>query len=226
MTDYTYPEFDKEGKVICQLCGKALNIISPSHLRKHEMSLEQYKERFKDLKITGEKYRTVQKFCHATLFAPQAKPLTQIMEEVLVNEPKEPTEDDIKNMALTKEVLNAIEQQKTTESEIEKPKIRNPMQDMKARILELLKRYFIHVQQNYTVQEFAPSGHLLLECITDFADPVTKTVINFPKTFWHNKNPDPAVNTRMSEYGWKVIEIHSLAPSNKEISEVVEPYRK
>lgn len=222
MSEYPYPEFDQEGKVICQLCGKPLNIISPSHLRKHDTTLQQYQDKFKDVHVTSEKFRVVSKFCHSPALAPTPKPLNEIMEEVVVDQPIMPQED------LTKLIEKSSEP--TTKAVIQsppsKPKSKNPMQDMKTRILLMLKQYFLNIQQDYEVQIFAGSGHLLHEFITDFTDPNQKIVINFPKTFWHNKNPDPAVNKRLSEHGWKVIEIYSVAPGNKEIAEVLKPYLK
>lgn len=227
--NHPYPEFDKQGKVICQFCGQALHIIAVSHLKKHGVTMQQYQERFKDLKVTGDKYRVVQKFCHASLFAPVAKPLTEIMDEVLVEEPTEPTEEETKSLQFTKEALEALklsEQENNKPAALLKPKIKNPMQDMKNKILETLKRYFFHIEQNYTIQIFAVSGHLAYEFITDFADPVQKIAINFPKTFWHNKNHDPASNNRLIENGWKIIEIHSLAPSVNELTKTLQPYSR
>lgn len=221
MSEYPHPEFDQEGKVICQICGKPLNIISPSHLRKHDINLQQYKEKFKGINVTSEKFRVVSKFCHSSALAPTPKPLNEIMEEVIVDQPISPIED------LTKIIEKASEP--PTKINIlppQKPKSKNPMKDMKTRILMMIKPYFLNIQQDYEVQIFTGTGHLLHEFITDFADPNQKIVINFPQTFWHNKNPDPAVNKRLSEHGWKVIEIYSLAPGNKEIAEVLKPYRK
>lgn len=223
MSDYPHDEFDKDGKIVCQFCGKSLNIISPTHLRKHELTLNQYKEKYKDIHLTSNKYRTVQKFCHTSMFAPTAKPLTEIMDEVLVTEPIEPKEEESKSRQLTNEALIALNQE-TPSQVVSKPKVKNSIQNMKNKILDTLKRYFFHIEQNYNIQIFGPSGHLIHEFITDFADPVQKVVVNFPKTFWHNKNSDPAVNTRLNEHGWKVLELYSLAPSNKEIIELVQPY--
>lgn len=213
--DYKYPEFDKDGKVICQICGKSFNIIQVTHLRKHEMTLKEYQEQFKDLHITSDKYRTISKFCHSPTFSPTPKPLTEIMEEVIVDAPVE-SED------ITKILEKAIEQ--TKDPLPQKPKTRSPMQDMKTRISNILKRYYLEIQENYPVQIFAPSGHLLHEFITDFADPSNKVVFNFPKTFWHNRNLDPNSNNKLSEHGWKVIEIYSLAPTDKEIIDIIQPY--
>jgi hypothetical protein len=221
MSEYPYPEFDQEGKVVCQLCGKSLNIISPSHLRKHDVNLQQYQEKFKDIHVTSEKFRVVSRFCHSPALAPTPKPLNEIMEEITVDQTITQQED------LTKIIEKASEE--TTKVNILPPsklKSKNPMQEMKMRILLMLKQYFLNIHQDYEVQIFTGSGHLQHEFITDFADPNQKIVINFPKTFWHNKNPDPAANKKLSEYGWKVIEIYSIAPGNKEIAEVLKPYLK
>jgi len=222
MTDYPHPEYDQEGKILCQECGKSLNIISPTHLRKHSLTLAQYKEKYKNINVTSQKYKTVQKFCHTTMFAPQPKPLTEIMDEVVVEKPTEPEEE---SKDITQEALQVLGQQDKNIIP-EKPNVKNPMEDMKKRILNLLRRDLLHIQQNYTVQIFTPSGHLLHEFITDFGDPVNQLIVNFPKTFWHNKNLDPAANTRLNEHGWKVIEIHSNAPSDQLITETLKPYLK
>lgn len=220
MTDYKYPEFDKEGKIVCQICGKSFNIISASHLKKHDLTNKEYHDQFKDLKLTGDKYRTVQKFCHTSVFAPTPKALTEIMDEVVVDEPIEPIEDP-KTPELTDEVLTLLNTK--NKHIVGKPKVQNVMQNMKQRILQIFQRYLFHIQTNYTVQIFTPSGHLLHEVITDFADPIQKIVINFPKAFWHNRNRDPLSTKHLTENEWIVIENNSLSPSNAELIDMIQP---
>ena len=47
--EYSYPLFDENGKVNCQICGKPFMVISPRHLSgKHKIQYGEYKLRFPD----------------------------------------------------------------------------------------------------------------------------------------------------------------------------------
>ena len=92
-------------------------------------------------------------------------------------------------------------------------------------VLDTLRSYFTNIRQDYMVEEFHQvSGKTKCRFITDFADPVLKIAVQFPNTFWHNKEAyvDLQKNEKLKDAGWKVIIITNRAPSNQEIRKVVD----
>jgi len=88
-----------------------------------------------------------------------------------------------------------------------------------------LRSYFTNVRQDYMIEEFGPmSGRLKYQFITDFADPVLRIVIQFPNTFWHNRDThiDLLKKEKLEEDGWKVLFVKGKAPNRKDIQKVVD----
>jgi len=80
----------------------------------------------------------------------------------------------------------------------------------KNKILQQLKTVLPNVEKDYLIQIYnLTRDQLLFECITDFADPVEKIVIDFPHAFWHNRPiPNEVVrNSRLRQFGWKVLTV-------------------
>ena len=98
----------------------------------------------------------------------------------------------------------------------------NPMQSAKDRIRQHLILYFTNIEQNYLVREFGVNDkELKFEFITDFADPVLRVAFFFPDTFWHNRDYliDLNKNLKLTERGWKVLEIKGKSPSIDDLDE-------
>ena len=74
------------------------------------------------------------------------------------------------------------------------------------------------------ISEFGLDKRLKFEFITDYCDPILKVVIQFPDTFWHNMEAgiDLNKNLKLSQCGWKVIEIPTNNPSFKLIDKYVD----
>ena len=198
---YPYPLFDEKGKVICQICGKGFLVISPMHLKKHNIKFKDYTKRFPNAPVSNEEFAARGKYGKQKDFFSN----NEIGPEELVKE-KAP---DIEELELGKLVKK---QQNLT-----------PMDLAKHRILDHLRLYFANIKKDYMIRQFGTDNRLKFEFITYFCDPILKVVIQFPDTFWHNVEAaiDLNKNMKLTQYGWKVIEIPSKNPSFQQIDEYV-----
>ena len=197
-----YPVFNEKGKIVCQICGKAFQFISPRHLNKHNVTTEQYKKRFPNIPLTTKEFNAKSKY---------ARYNDELFE---VDETKRDEEDP-----LIEEIDLREELQKTVRK-------LDPMQSMKKRILEHLRVYFANVEQDYMVRDYDMSGKMIFEFVTDFCDPVLRVAFQFPDTFWHNQELalDPNKKIKMERNGWKVIEIKSASPSLDRIDDAIKDF--
>lgn len=192
--DYPHHLFDEKGKVVCQICGKSFLIISPRHLKKHNISHSDYKNRFPNAPLSTEEFRARGIYGRTKLFPTD----DEIGEEKIVDE--NPIEEDIEERILKK---------------VAKKAYASPMESMKAKILDHLKMTYANIKQDYLIRQFGSDQRLKFEFITDYCDPVLKVVVQFPDTFWHNKEAaiDLNKNIKLQRYGWKIIEIPTRSPS-------------
>lgn len=200
-----YPVFNEKGKIVCQICGKAFQFISPRHLVKHSVTTEQYKKRFPNIPLTTKEFNAKSRY---------ARMNDELFE---VDEKEQPSleEDD----PVIEELDLMAELQKTVRK-------LDPMQSMKKRIMEHLAAYFTNIKKDYMVREYSPSGKLIFEFVTDFCDPVLRVIFQFPDTFWHNQEAaiDPNKNLKLERQGWKIIEIKSAAPSLDKIDDAIKNF--
>ena len=204
-----FPEFDDKGKVVCQICGKSYQVISPRHLAaSHKIEYADYTKRYPTAPLSSEQFAIKSKYGkHSDLFTNDIDD-SVMDEEIFVDE--EPELEDIEFEAVLKKVVQET---------------RDPTQVHKMRVLDHLRLHFANIEKDYTIRQISPiSKKQLFEYITDFCDPVLKIVVQFPDTFWHNndRSIDPLKNIKLKEQKWKVIEIKSKAPSAKEIDNVID----
>ena len=192
--------YDEEGKVICQICEKTFNFINASHLKFHKTTIEKYRKRFKDAPICSVEFIKKSKFGKNELFKEQLKIEDDLVlfEEVVVDEPK-------------------IETISLVQLEEEEKKL-NPIAATRLKILDWLRFYLPNVTQNYTIVEKNPVGITELHMLTDYCDPYLRIVVEFPETFWHHRDTtNLSRNSRLRNYGWRVIEIPGNSPSYEDI---------
>jgi len=216
MSEYSYPMFNEQGKVICQICGKPYLVISPRHLGTHNIKYDEYKLRFPDAPLSSEEFNASSKYGkEKTLFV--EKEMSKFEEEI------ELPEEDVEEIIVDEEpdIEDEIDLSNLLEREAEDKDI---MARSKNKILDHLRVYFTNIQKDYTINLYGAGQMLKFQFITDFCDPVLKIVIQFPKTFWHNQEKalDPNKNYTLEQYGWKVIVFNSVGPSFKEISDHIE----
>jgi hypothetical protein len=215
MSEYPYPLHNEAGKVLCQLCGKPFLVISPKHLTtKHNIKHDEYRLRFPDAPLSSEAFGMVTKYGkNKTIFVENEMSKfeeevtfeNENVEEIQVNEP---------------EIDEAINLSSILSSDSNSKDI---MSVSKNKILDHLKSYFTNIQKDYLIEQYGPDERLKFVFITDFCDPILKIVIQFPKTFWHNREQalDLNKNQKLKQYGWKVIEFQTMSPSLKDIDEKI-----
>ena len=194
--EYPYPLFDEKGNVTCQICGKSFMTISPQHLKKHNIKFADYFKRYPNAPKTSEKFDARSKYGKDKSTFKEAESV--LGEEILIDE-----EPEIEEFPMQKELDRII-------------KFQTPMDRTKNKILEHLRLYYANMEMDYTIRQVGrQDGRLRFEYITDFCDPVLKIVVQFPDTFWHNREDylvDSVKKTKMEQFGWVVIEIQGKNP--------------
>ena len=216
MSEYSYPMFNEQGKVLCQICGKPYLVISPRHLGTHNIKYNEYKLRFPDAPLSSSEFNASSKYGkEKTIFV--KKEMSKFEDEVAL--PNEETEEIVVNEE--PEIEDEIDLTMFLEKEIKEIDV---MAKSKNKILDYLRAYFTNIEKDYIIDQIGIDGSLKFQFVTDFCDPVLKIVIQFPKAFWHNKELaiDPNKNIKLRQYGWKVIEFKSASPSFKEIGKRIE----
>jgi hypothetical protein len=202
--EWNYPGFSEKGKVICQVCGKAYMILTPSHLKTHNLKYSEYKNKFPGAPITTEEFKAISKY----------------------SKPSKYTEEDHKLLG-EERIIDDIP---VIDDEFEMPKIEttkkfsNPIEAKKYGILTFLAEFLPSVKQDHMIVVTTVQNVAIFQTISDFADPVLKIDIEFPDTFWHNQDMisnDPSRNGKLIENGWRVVTVRGNAPTNKDIEKAL-----
>jgi hypothetical protein len=190
-----HPEFDSKGKVVCQICGKSFLVISPLHLKKHNIIFSDYVKRYPNAPVSSEEFNKRSKIGRDkdTLFMEQQE------KEIVQSE----VNPEIEELDIEKIMLKEIAE--------------NPMKSSKNRILDILRVLYTNVRSDYIIRQFGTDGNLKFEFVTDFCDPILKIVIQFPDTFWHNQEMYIDLNKKikLESYGWLYFEIPTDNPSKE-----------
>ncbi len=208
---YPYPYYDEEsGRVNCQICGRNFQVISPTHLKTHDLKYAEYKLRFSDAPLSSEEFAIKGLYGKNTgMFQPKEE--DKFMgEEVLIEENEDLDEEEIR-----------IEELGKIKSEPEDKII-----GMKNRVYNHLLMYFSNVKMDYKIKRLLSDGRTSYEYITDFCDPVLMVVFDFPKTFWHNNDVflDPLKHEKLESDGWRIVVINSRAPNLKDIENKIKGF--
>ena len=192
-----FPKYNEDGKVICQLCGAAYQRITPTHLEKHNTTVDEYRIQFPEY------------------------PFNKIYTEEDKEAYQEKFGDNVPNVVELVEDLEELEIEKE-ESLYPNPKKLIP--DDKLDLLNFLKLVYPSVVDNFLIEQNNLSGTLAYSFITDIADPVTKTIFEFPKAFWHNRDVRPSVQKFkiLREDGWKTFTILEPRPTPKILQEYID----
>ena len=220
---FPYPERNEEGKVLCQICGKPFNVITGAHINKHNVSMEQYKERFKNVALSSTEFKTKQKYCKTNVFKKASDIIKPNDNDVI--EDTEETLDFNRNTITEFEEIIVDEEPEIENLDIPnfKEDTRDPIKLKKQKILNILLEYFSNIKSDYFIRKLSLTNHLEYEYVSDFADPVLKVNIEFPNTFWHNNAGynNPNRDIVLIRDGWKVININSRVPSTKDIRKAI-----
>ncbi len=203
MSNYPYQLYDEKGKVICQICGKSFLVISPRHLKLHNVKYSEYTDRFPDAPLSNQEFVARGKYGKN--------------KDLFIHPENEIIGDDILVDEAGVEELDDVEEFMRREVQLD------PISGMKARIFDHLKLYFANVKMDHLIRQFETNNLLRFEFITDFCDPILKVVIQFPKTFWHNHDMliDLNKTIKLEKYGWQVYKVNSKNPTFSEIDNVL-----
>jgi hypothetical protein len=187
------------GKCICQECGKAYGLITPAHLKTHNLTLPEYRLLYPDCPISGAQFlASTITFQDSVLFKDkEADPSALPKEEI--------EKSNLKSSGFPHSVLNLKGVPKN-----------------KADILKYLHDAYPYLENNYSiVKKHFYSGMLEYKYTTDMADPVKKVIFDFPQAFWHNFDPYPdhQKNQRLKEDGWIIITVNKHYPTVLDVIE-------
>jgi hypothetical protein len=205
--EYPYPLFSPDGRVVCQICGKPFLVLSPTHLKTHNIKYADYFKRYPNAARTSEIFdvRSGRGKSRSGLFEEQEEK-SMLGEELIIDE-----EVEIDEFPMQKELERVV--------------ANSPMERTKNKILDHLRLFYANIEMDYIIRQFVGETKTLrFEYVTDFCDPVLKVVVQFPGTFWHNREPhaiDSVKRTKMEQFGWKVIEIHGNNPALEKIGSVL-----
>lgn len=181
------------GKCICQECGKAYGLITPAHLKTHNLTLEEYRLLYPDCPISGAQFLASTNLYHdSVLFKDkESDPSALPVEEKEIS--------NIKSSGFPHSVLDLKGVPKN-----------------KADILKYLHDAYPYLENNYSIEKrHFHDERLLYKYITDMADPVKKVIFDFPDAFWHNNDPFPdhRKNKRLKDDGWIIITVNKHYPT-------------
>jgi len=203
---FNHPKFNQKGKVICQVCGKDYMILTPSHLKTHSLKYSEYSEKFPGAPITNEEFKALSKYSKKP--SKYSKEDHEILGKETVIDEDIPVIDD----------------------EFEMPKAQvaksfdNPMDAKKHEIFGFLSDYLPNLKMDYLIEIFDIQQVLIFSTISDFSDPLMKVNIEFPDTFWHNRDAcyhDLNRKLKLEEQGWTVVSIKGPAPPIKDIEKAI-----
>jgi len=203
MNDARY--FNDQGLVLCQVCMKPFQVISATHLKKHEMTIEKYKLTYPDAPLSSKIFMAKNKFKDSEIFKDDEK--NQFGNSVKTNIDV----NDIRKLAKKAETVVV----KPPASETNLP----PILKNKVDIRSFLKKAYTRIAENYFIEKFDQYGGLTYCYITDIVDLQTKTIFDFPNTFWHNRDArqDGLRNKKLIEDGWTIKTIIEQYPTVKDV---------
>lgn len=215
-------KYNEQGKVICQECGKAFNIISPTHLGKsHSMTLDEYRKRYDGFPVASQSFGAKQKFGESTL-------LNQKPEEI----PIEPTtEFDLDKIPIiSKDIKDSVndflKEVKDFSREVPTEKISFTNQPnihkSKAKLLNFLSSYFPDIKNSFFIEKYNIAGSLQYRLVTDICSPVNQIDFEFPDAFWHNKDiPKNSRDLKLKADGWKIIDVKGPSPTIVDMKKIL-----
>jgi uncharacterized Zn finger protein (UPF0148 family) len=189
-----------DGKVSCAVCGKRFKIITPRHLKQHNLTLKDYKNRYPNSPISGDLFSVSTKYGKTNIFKNNNKDIKSnnpIIEDRIEEDDDEILDDNVERYPEIEEMLQS--------EVIFEPIPKDKHGKEKVTILNLIRSYFPKVQMDFFIRKNDMQNHLEFEYISDFADPVGKVLFDFPRMFWHNNSVTNRIrNIRLQKEGWRI----------------------
>jgi hypothetical protein len=230
--------YNERGMAICQECGKELNILSKQHLKIHDMTFLEYKEKYPGYPTVSKSFSAKQRMKNVKLFE-------KTKEDILLDEPKkeiikkEIEIEDFGDIELDKiplvpkdyieQVSDFIEEVKTFSKEqtsnLHYPDPNNIIHKDKIKFLNFLLTYFPDVKNSYFIDK-CNNGITEERLVTDISIPSLRINIEFPNTFWHNIDiPKSSRDYKLKLLGWKVLDIPGTKPSMEEFKDILKKFK-
>ena len=190
-----YPK-GKDGKVICQECGTTFSMITPAHLKSHNMVMAEYRLKYPDCPISAAEYK-------ASRFTYKDSVLFKGNEGIASDLPEE-------------EIVEIIDKDTHKHSVLTFTNIPKNKVD----ILKFLHKAYPYLEDSYSIEHrHFHDDRLLYKYITDMADPVKKVLFDFPNAFWHNQDPYPDFQKFdiLKADGWIVIIVDKHYPTVQDV---------
>lgn len=198
--------YDEDGKVICQVCQKSFHFITPRHLNLHNITSDEYKEKYNTPLFRKDFYTEGKKRGRPSTI--EKHPVEILLNKPVIEELVEFKEcDEIKDLSVNKvqKVKNHLD----------------PMED-KNDIIDFLKTIYKDIEINTFITKHDKNGCIVYSYMTDIIDRKSKTIFDFPNSFWHNVQVGVSnhIKKRMLENdGWKFVEITVTMPRLHHIRE-------
>ena len=55
---------NEKGEIICQVCGKEMDLMVPAHLKMHGMTMTEYKEKYPNAPMSSDAFKARQQYRH------------------------------------------------------------------------------------------------------------------------------------------------------------------
>lgn len=176
---------EEVGKVLCRVCGKHLEIINTTHLKRHDMTVNDYKLQYPGSPMIGNRFR-----------------LKKTQNDVL----SQPTiEEEISYEDLSKDLEGTELKVEDELPEVKAFQIPPGCPPEKFEFFSDLKMVYPNLQLDYNLRKENKAGSVLYSLYFDMADPKKKHLFIF-KGFWWACDLDitPQVKRQLEANGWKV----------------------
>lgn len=211
-------QFNEKGEAICQICGIAFNLLTPAHLKIHSTTVKEYKEKYPGCPMSSEAFKAKQNYRYEKIFKEPEK-------EVQIEEIQEFSLDkipEVKKESNTNDFFQDIKKFVKDNIVTEYPDPNKIIPKGKIKILNLFLSYFPDVKNSFSIEKYSLSGFLEYKLITDICIPSIKIDIEFPDSFWHNRDvPKHNRDGKLKDDGWTIIDIFGVQPSIEEIEEII-----
>lgn len=206
--------FTEDGsKVICQYCLKEFRRITTQHLRMHDMTFDEYKFNFPGAPTDHTHYKDFLNEVEVSTVI--QKPVNQID-----NKPNISSGDDILAQ-MKSDIQEAVKTQVVVSDESEQFDVNQSEIKFqhKGEIIAFIRNLLPGLKNNYYYRKRNLVGEVLYSFVTDMADPVHRIAIDFPDTFWHNRDFyfESRKQELLKQSKWRYVRIEGVAPTNKEI---------
>lgn len=216
MEDLIRDEFqDNDSSICCRICGYQAKIITPSHLKIHSTTMEDYRKTYPNAPVVCED--TKRKLTKTSKDKAERVKIakTQTILNEIQRSPKIESlpKIEIKGDNIVKKIDNLIICNISSDGEVSRDK---------AEILYFLQNRFggDKVFNNYYVEKMIVNQYLEYKIITDIAIPSLKIDLEFPNCFWHNsdvRRPKDLRDIVLKRDGWRVIDITNVNPNSEDV---------